>query len=142
MYIKQLSIFIENKAGRLEDMLSILKDNGINLVSLSLADTSDYGVLRILVSDPEKGKAALRAAGVSCRTTDVLAVKLVHKVGQLQELLGVICKAEINIEYMYALATGKDDASIVIKPSDIARAEELLRETGVEFVTQEDLANI
>lgn len=142
MYIKQLSIFIENKAGRLEDMLGILKDNGINLVSLSLADTSDYGVLRLLVSDPENGKAALKAAGVSCKTTDVLAVKLAHKVGQLQELLEVICKAGINIEYMYALATGKDDASIVIKPSDIARAEELLKEAGVEFVTQEDLANI
>lgn len=142
MYIKQLSIFIENKAGRLEDMLSILKNNGINLVSLSLADTSDYGVLRLLVSDPEKGKTALKEVGVSCRTTDVLAVKLSHKVGQLQELLEIICKAEINIEYMYALATGKDDASIVIKPSDIARAAELLKEAEVEFVTQEELANI
>ena len=142
MYIKQLSIFIENKAGRLEDMLSILKDNGINLVSLSLADTSDYGVLRLLVSDPEKGKAALKEAGVSCKATEVLAVKLAHKVGQLQELLGIICKAEINIEYMYALATGKDDASIVLKTSDIERAAKLLEEAGASFVTQEELANI
>ncbi len=142
MYIKQLSIFIENKAGRLEDMLSILKDNDINLVSLSLADTSDYGVLRLLVSDPEKGKAALKEAGVSCRTTEVLAIKLAHKVGQLQELLDIICKAEINIEYMYALATGKDDASIVLKTSDIARAADLLEKAGASFVTQDELANI
>ena len=92
MFIKQLSIFVENKAGRLQDMLTILKDNDINLASLSLADTSDYGVLRLLVSDPEKGKEVLRAAGVSCRTTEVLAIKMSHKVGQLQEVLGIICK--------------------------------------------------
>ncbi len=142
MFIKQLSIFVENKAGRLQDMLTILKENDINLASLSLADTSDYGVLRLLVSDPEKGKEVLKAAGVSCRTTEVLAIKMAHKVGQLQEVLGIICKAEINVEYMYALATGKDEASIVLKPSDINRAAEVLKEAGACFVTQEDLANI
>lgn len=142
MYIKQLSVFIENEAGRLGDILGILKQENINIVSLSLADTSDYGVLRLLVTDPEKGKATLKNVGVSCMTTDVLAVRLAHKVGQLQELLEVICRADINIEYMYALSTGTDDASIVIKTSDIARAAELLEGAGVTFVTTQELADI
>ena len=102
MFVNQLSVFIENREGRLDKVLATLKDNDINIVSLSLADTSDYGLLRMIVSDPEKGKAALKEAGFTARVTEVLAVKLAHKVGQLQVLLAEICKAGINIDYMYA----------------------------------------
>ncbi len=115
MYLKQLSVFIENREGRLEEVLDVLKKNNINIVSLSLADTSDYGLLRLLVTEPEAGRKALNENGFSAMLTDVLGVKLRHKVGCLQELLEVICKSHINIEYMYALETGNDDVSIVIE---------------------------
>lgn len=140
MYIKQLSVFIENREGRLEEVLDVLKQSGVNIVSLSLADTSEYGLLRLLVNNPEAGKNALRENGFSAMLTDVLGVKLCHRVGYLQELLEVICKNGINIEYMYALSTGTDDASIVIKTSDLEKAAEILKETDVELVTQEEIA--
>ena len=139
MFVNQLSVFIENREGRLEQVLETLKEKNINIISLSLADTSDYGLLRMIVSNPEAGKTALKEAGFSAMLTQVLAVKLSHKVGQLQELLSEICKAGINIEYTYALATGNDDASIVIKPADLEKAAAVLEKTGVELITAVEL---
>lgn len=139
MFVKQLSVFIENREGRLDQVLATLKDNDINIVSLSLADTSDYGLLRMIVSDPAKGKSVLKDAGFTAMLTDVLAVKLAHKVGQLQVLLSEICKAGINIDYTYALATGSDDASIVIKTANLEKAAEILGKTGVEVITSDEL---
>ena len=139
MYINQLSVFLENREGRLEQVLDTLKQNNINIISLSLADTSDYGMLRMIVSDPQVGKDALKAEGFSAMLTPVLAVKLSHQVGQLQILLSEICKAGINIEYTYALATGNDDASIVIKPADLEKAAAVLEETGVELIRAAEL---
>ncbi len=139
MFIKQLSVFVENREGRLEDVLAVLKNNGVNIVSLSLADTNEFGMLRLLVNKPEAAREALKNEGFSAKLTDVMAIKLSHRVGMLQELLEVICEAHINVEYMYALSTGADDASIVLKTSDLALAEELLREKGVEIVTPEEI---
>lgn len=139
MFIKQLSVFIENREGRLEEVLDVLKQNDINIVSLSLADTSDYGLLRLLVTRPEEAQKALTENGFSAMLTDVLGVKLMHKVGCLQELLEVICKFHINIEYMYALSTGTDDASIVLKTSDLEKAAAVLQDTDIELVTQEEI---
>ena len=139
MFIKQLSVFVENREGRLEDVLAVLKNNGVNIVSLSLADTHEFGMLRLLVNKPGAAREALKNEGFSAKLTDVMAIKLSHRVGMLQELLEVICEAHINVEYMYALSTGADDASIVLKTSDLALAEELLREKGVEIVTPEEI---
>lgn len=139
MFINQLSVFIENREGRLEQVLDILKEEKINIISLSLADSSDFGLLRMIVSDSEKGKNALKAKGFSAMLTPVLAVKLSHQVGQLQVLLSEICSAGINIEYTYALATGNDDASIVIKAADMDKAVEVLKKTGVELITAKEL---
>lgn len=139
MFVNQLSVFIENREGRLDEVLSTLKNNDINIVSLSLADSSDYGLLRMIVSEPEKGKQVLKDAGFTAMLTEVLAVKLAHKVGQLQVLLSEICKAGINIDYMYALATGSDDASIVIKTADLKKAAEVLSDTGVELISAKEL---
>ena len=139
MFVNQLSVFIENREGRLEQVLETLKENNINIISLALADTSDYGLLRMIVSDPEVGKTALKEAGFSAMLTPVLAVKLSHQVGQLQILLSEICKAGINIEYTYALATGNDDASIVIKTADLQKAADILDKTGVELIAAAEL---
>ena len=139
MFINQLSVFIENRTGRLDDVLEALKEANINIISLSLADSSDYGLLRMIVSDPEKAKEALKAKDFAAMLTPVLGVKLSHQVGQLQVLLAEICKAGINIEYMYALATGTDDASIVIKTADLEIAANILEQTGVELIRSKEL---
>ena len=139
MFLKQLSVFIENREGRLEQVLDTLKEENINIISLSLADTSDFGLLRMIVSDGEKGKKALNAKGFTAMLTPVLAVKLSHQVGQLQVLLSEICKAGINIEYTYALATGNDDASIVIKTADLEKAAKVLGETNLELIPAKEL---
>lgn len=139
MYLNQLSVFIENREGRLDQVLEALKEENINIVSLSLADSSDYGLLRMIVSDADKAKNALKAKGFTAMLTPVLGVKLSHQVGQLQVLLAEICKAGINIDYMYALATGSDDASIVIKTADLEEAKEVLGKTGVEFIKADEI---
>lgn len=134
MYIKQLSIFVENREGRLQEVLDVLKKDNVNIISMSLADTSEYGLLRLLTDKPAAGQRALQEAGFSAMLTDVLAIRLSHRVGKLQELLEVICKSGINIEYMYALSTGTDDASVVIKTSDLERAAAVLKDTDVELI--------
>jgi hypothetical protein len=143
MFVKQLSVFVENREGRLDEVLEVLKNENINIVSLSLADTSDYGMLRLVVSDPEKGKTALKEKGFSAMLTDILVVKLAHQVGQLQKILAIICKQGINIEYMYALSTGTDDASIAMKCSDMIRAENLLSANStVKLMSDKDIAGL
>lgn len=139
MAIKQLSVFLENREGRLEDVLKLLKEEDVNIISLSLADTSDYGMLRLLVNDPEKGRNALKKQGFSATLSDILAVTLPHRVGALQEVLHTLYMAEINVEYMYALCTKTDEAAIAIKPSDLERAQEVLSEAGAHFFGEADL---
>lgn len=140
MFIKQLSVFVENREGCLDEVLGILTQQDINIISLSLADTSDYGLLRLIVNKPEQGRDALKENGFSAMLTDIIAVKLAHRVGKLQELLGAICKGGINIEYMYALSTGTTDASIALKTADPQKAAQILKELGIEFFTPEELS--
>jgi hypothetical protein len=139
MILNQISVFLENRTGRLEEALEALKVNDINILSLSLADTSDYGLLRMIVSDSDVCKAALKEAGFSAHLTPVIAVKLSHEVGQLQSILSEIDKAGMNVEYMYALATGNNDASIVIRTADVESTAHLLETMGVELVKNSEL---
>jgi len=139
MFLNQISVFLENRAGRLDEVLETLKVNDINILSLSLADTSDYGLLRMIVSDSEKCKESLKEAGFSAHLTPVIAVKLSHQVGQLQSILAEIDKAGMNIEYMYALATGNNDASIVIRTADVESTAKVLENMGVELVRNSEL---
>ena len=139
MILNQISVFLENRTGRLDEALETLKVNDINILSLALADTSDYGLLRMIVSDSEKCKAALKEAGFSAHLTPVIAVKLSHQVGKLQSILAEIDKAGMNIEYMYALATGNNDASIVIRTADVESTAQILEKIGVEFVRNAEL---
>lgn len=142
MFVKQLSVFIENKEGRLEQVSEVLANYNINIVSVSLADTSEYGVLRMIVSDPVQGKQVLKEEGFSAMLTDVIAVRLPHEVGMLQKLLNVLCNADINIEYMYALATGKDNASMIVKASDADKALQVLEENNMDVYAPEQAYTI
>ena len=141
MQAKQLSVFIENREGRLDEVLAVIKAANVNILSLSLADTSEYGLLRLIVSDPAKADAALKANGFSSMLTDVLVVRLDNKVGSLQSFLAEIAKTEINLEYMYGLTIEKEGkASLVIKASDLKKASEILLKSGAELLTAEDIA--
>ena len=108
MFIKQLSIFVENKFGRLEAIIDCLSKNNINLRALSLADTADYGVLRVIVDDAEKAKTALSEIGVISKPTDVVAVYLDDRSGGLASVLSVLKDEEVSVEYMYAFLGRKE----------------------------------
>lgn len=131
--MKQLSVFLENREGRLSEVLHILTEINVNILSLSLADTSEYGMLRLLVSDPEEGWKVLKERGISATLTDILAVKMPHQVGALQKVLTALGDAGINIEYMYALCTETDEAAIAVKVTDLELAEHVMKQIGVEF---------
>ena len=122
MIEKQLSVFIENKQGRLGEVLQVLKDNEVNIQSLSLADTTEYGLLRLIVDKPEVGKEKLFEAGFSSMLTQVLIVDVPHSPGSLQTVLKVIAEKQISVEYMYGLTIKGDMASIVMKTDDLDKA--------------------
>ena len=105
MFAKQLTVFIENRTGRLCEVLNVLKTNKVNILSLSLADTTEFGLLRLIVDNPEIGKEKLTEGGYSSLLSDVSVIKIPHTAGSLQELLRVIDEAGVNIEYMYAFLT-------------------------------------
>lgn len=138
MFVKQLSVFMENREGRLEQAAEVLKNQGINILSLSMADTMEYGMLRLVVSDPELAKSALRENGFSAMLTDVLAVKLEDQVGELHKLTHVLRTKGLNIEYMYALATSRQRA-IIVKASDGKAAADAVQEGGLELYGNEEL---
>ncbi len=142
MDAKQLSVFIENRKGRLEETLKVLKDGGINILSLSLADTSEYGLLRLIVGDPEKAKKELTDKGFKAMLTDVLVVKIAHTVGALQELLCALSNSEISVEYMYGLSASGNDSSVVIKTNKLDEAKAIVREKGLSLMTSEELINL
>ena len=122
MVVKQLSVFLENRQGRLGQVLQVLKDSNVNILSISLADTTEYGLLRLIVEEPERGKEALLAAGFSAMLTDVVIIKIPHTPGSLQNMLKIVVEKEINVEYMYGLTTEGNEASIVIKTNDLEKA--------------------
>lgn len=141
MVVKQLSVFLENREGRLEKVTETLGKNQINIVSISLADTSEYGMLRMIVSDPAKGKSVLKEEGFSAMLTDVIAIKLPQRVGVLHTLLELLVKEDISVEYMYTLATG-DQASVIVKLSNARKAIELLTGDGYELFNAVDAYQI
>jgi hypothetical protein len=128
MRAKQVSVFVENQPGRLADVLSILSKEGINIRALAIADTADFGIVRLILSDVDKGIAALRGAGLSVRTTDVLQLEIPDVPGGLNEaLVKPLAAAGINVEYIYAHvlpAPGK--ATVLVKVRDIEKAERVL----------------
>ena len=138
MFVKQLSVFIENREGRLEQVTDVLKTQNINILSLSMADTTEYGMLRMVVSNPEVAKKALREEGFSAMLTDVLAVKLEDKVGELHKMTHILCSQGLNIEYMYALASANRRAMIV-KASDGETAAKVVVDGGLELYSNEEM---
>ena len=138
MFVKQLSVFIENREGRLEQVTDVLKTQNINILSLSMADTTEYGMLRMVVSNPELAKKALREEGFSAMLTDVIAVKLEDKVGELHKMTHILCSQGLNIEYMYALASA-DRRAMIVKASDGETAARAVVDGGLELYSNEEM---
>ena len=142
MFAKQLTVFIENRTGRLSEVLNVLKQNDVNILSLSLADTTEFGLLRLIVDNASLGKEKLTENGFSSLLSDVSIIKIPHKVGSLQGLLKVIDDNGINIEYMYGLSIESDEAYVVLKASDVKKVDEILAANSIETLSCDDLAKI
>jgi len=135
MRVEQISIFLENKAGRLAEVTRILSEAGVNIRALSLADTSDFGILRLIVDNNDKAKTALKEQGLTVGKTDVVAVEVDDRPGGLSLILNILSKEQINVEYMYAFVqhSGKD-AVIIFRFDNIDAAIKLLMENGVKII--------
>ena len=142
MFAKQLTVFIENRTGRLSEVLGVLKDAEVNILSLSLADTTEFGLLRLIVDNAEKGKEKLTECGFSSLLSNVLIIEIPHKAGSLQSFLDLADKSGVNIEYMYGLSVESKDAYVVLKASDNEKLTKILEGEGVRTISCEDLKNI
>lgn len=141
MFAKQITVFIENRPGRLCEVLNVLKAGGVNILSLSLADTTEYGLLRLIVDKPAKGKETLSENGFSSLLSEVSIIKISHTAGSLQQLLRIIDDNGVNIEYMYGLSIQGSDAFVVLKASDAKKLDEILTSNNVESVNIEMLTD-
>lgn len=126
MIARQVSVFLENKTGRLNEVTQILGEAGINISAFSIADTSDFGVLRMICPEPEKAVEVLRASYFSVQTTQVVLVRSPNKPGSLAKLLRILSDENIFIEYIYAFSLNEDSAVIVIRPSETERCISVL----------------
>jgi hypothetical protein len=139
--IQQLTVFLENKSGRLTDVLATLRKENINITALTIADTSEYGLLRLIVSDPEKTFKLLKNAGFSVTLTDVYALGVPHTPGSLSQMLEKFSDAELSIEYMYAFSFGKQ-AMIVLRTDNRHKAGEIIEKNGFKVFGPEDVKSI
>ena len=143
MYIKQLSVFIENKAGRLAEALKVLSDNGIDISALSIADTSEFGILRMIVSDPALAKEKLFESGVIVKTTEVMGIVLEDKPGALANVVALLADNGIVVEYAYAfLGCDKEKALVVISVDNQEGAVEILKNSGVTTINPSDIYRV
>ncbi len=143
MDVEQLSIFIENKSGRLAEVTSILSSAGINIRALYLADTADFGILRLIVNDTEKAKNVLRFNGFTVEKTKVVAIEVPDRPGGLSGILNIIKDEGINVEYMYAFVEKSGENAIVIfRFDDSEKAVSVLRKSGVKIIEGEELSSL
>ena len=135
MNIKQISIFLENTAGRIADVTKVLKDNGVNLRAIMIADTADFGILRIITEDSQKALEVLTNARYTTRTTDVLGVLIKDEVGALYNVMSLFQTNGINIEYLYASLEKTDNTAVVIfKVEDVEKGLKVIEENGISGV--------
>lgn len=142
MAIKQLSVFVENKQGKLSDVIKAIAKADINIRALSIADTQDFGILRMIVSDTDKALDILKDDMIASKT-DVIAVKMNDKEGALGDILAVLEEAAINVDYAYAFTGSKELAAyVVFRVDDTKAAEDILSGKGIEIASEEDIKNI
>lgn len=143
MFVEQISIFVENKEGRLAEVTAILRDADVNIKGLSLADTTDYGVLRLIVDNNQNAELALKDQGFKVGKLQVLAVEVLDQPGGLNRILDPLSEAEINIEYMYSLANPKcDHAVMIFRVDDPEKTLEVFTQKNIRVISAEELEKI
>ncbi|HSL60890.1 MAG TPA: ACT domain-containing protein [Desulfotignum sp.] len=143
MLAEQISIFIENKEGRLAEVTAILRDAGVNIRALSLADTTDFGVLRLIVNDNDKAEQALRDEGFTVGRTKVLAVEVADEPGGLNKVLDPLWMQNVNVEYMYAFANPQcKNAIMVFRFDDHEKALQILGEHQIKVISAEEISSL
>ena len=140
MTIPQISVFLENKAGQLADITGILSENDVNMRAINIAETADYGVLRLIVDDASKASSILLEQGFILTMTPVVGVAVPDTPGGLSKVLGVISAAEIDVEYMYSVFGQKDgQACMIFRVADTEGLAAILQKNGIDTITGEDL---
>ncbi|HUV09082.1 MAG TPA: ACT domain-containing protein [Spirochaetia bacterium] len=136
MTINQISVFLENKSGRLAEVTRLLGDGGVNLRALTIADTADFGILRLIADDLNKALKILEDGGFTARVTEVIGVEVSDKPGGLAKVLDIFSKRGVNIEYIYAsLERNKENAIIIFKVEDIDKGTKVLEENKFKIVS-------
>lgn len=140
MYIKQLSVFVANKPGRLAEITSIIAEKGINVRALSVSDTTDFGILRLIVDKPDKAEAALKDAGLTVSLTNVIAVAIPDVAGSFASVAKVLGDAKVTVDYIYAFVPRAEGlAYVILHVGDNAAAIKALTENGFEIVASDKI---
>ena len=140
MNVTQVSVFLENKPGHLQNILKILANEDINIITLTIAETSDFGILRMIVNKPEKARDILKSHQITCSVTDVLGIEIDDKPGSLYTALDTFARHDLNIEYMYAFTEKINDKAVMIfRFDDIEAAKGALKEAGYNIVRKIDI---
>ena len=141
MTIRQLSVFLENRSGRLQDVLEALQSKKINITALTIADTSEYGIARLLVSEPEEGCNLLKALGFSVNLTEVISMSVSHEAGSLCDVLKKFSDENLSIEYMYAFSLG-EKAIIVLRTDDQTKAFEIIEHNQFTLISEDEIRHL
>jgi len=143
MIIKQISVFVENKLGRMAEITKVIGDIGVDIRALSIADTSDFGILRIIVNKPDEAVEALREAGMTVSLTDVIAVGVEDTPGAFAKAVSALSDAYISIEYMYAFISRNDNrACVILRVEEPSKGIEALQAGGFEVLGSEEIYNL
>ena len=143
MSLKQLTVFVENKQGKLMEITGVLAENDINIRALSIADTQDFGILRLIVTDYDKAEKTLMDAGFLVKSTSVVGVKIGDEPGKLSTALGVLDSNGINMEYLYAfMSRTEKHAYVVLRVADNDKAEKALEDAGFHLISDADVCKL
>jgi hypothetical protein len=143
MKVKQISVFLENKKGRLYEALQVLGEANINIRALSIADTAEYGILRLIVSEPDRAKKVLQKVNFVVQENDVIAICVSDKPGGLSHVLNILLQAEINVEYVYAFVQKKGEkAVVVLRTEKLDPAIKALEKAGVQVLNEKEVYGI
>ena len=142
MSIKQLSVFVENKAGKLKEITDIIASADIDIRAMSIADTKEFGILRVIVNDIDRAKQVLEDDGLVLSVTDVLGIRLEDRPGGLASIMGTLSEISVNIEYMYAFLTRTENAYLVVRVADAETTGQALEAKGIMLLTDEDIRNM
>jgi len=138
---RQLSVFLENKAGRLQEALEILGNGNVNLTALTIADTTEFGIARLIVSDPEQGHELLKSQGFSVNLTEVITLALPHEPGSLAAMLKLFAEEKMSVEYAYAFCLG-EKAVIVLRTDNYPKAFEIIKRNQLAIIDENEIRNL